>query len=254
MFAVTKKHCDITGFEALNHDVFRVRLRLESTDHDNMHFHAGQYLDLCLPEGKKASFSIASAPDQGRDLELHIRQVPGSEFNAMILDHLRTQSAVDVELPKGTSCLDAYGVDTKTRFIFAAASTGFAQIKSMVEHLLANQVGNPIDIYWGARVEADIYLEKLPEQWAHEHANVRFVPVVSEPDNSPGWEGRTGLMPDVLAAELQQVDEHLAVYACGSPGMVHALVDRLEEKGVAEAQIHSDVFAWAPRPAKTASV
>ncbi|PSL14385.1 CDP-4-dehydro-6-deoxyglucose reductase [Marinobacterium halophilum] len=253
MFAVEKKHCDITGFEALNHDVFRVRLRLEASDRDNMHFHAGQYLDLHLPEGKKASFSIASAPDQGRDLELHIRQVPGSEFNAMILEHLRTQTAIDVELPKGASCLNAHTLSPDTRFIFAAASTGFAQIKSMVEHLLANQVGNPIDIYWGARVEADIYLEKLPQQWAHEHANVRFVPVVSEPENSPGWEGRTGLMPDALAADLTAVDADLAVYACGSPGMVHALVDRLEAKGVDDAQIHSDVFAWSPRPAKTAN-
>lgn len=252
MFPVDKKHCDITGFEALNHDVYRVRLRLETSDKDNMHFCAGQYLDLCLPEGKKASFSIASAPDQGRDLELHIREVPGSEFNAMILSHLRMETAVDVELPKGDSWLSMKTLSPETRLIFAAASTGFAQIKSMVEHLLANQASNPIDIYWGARVEADIYLEKLPQQWAHEHANVRFVPVVSEPENSPGWEGLTGLMPNVLADQLETVDENLAVYACGSPGMVHALVDRLEEKGVSEAQIHSDVFAWAPRPKKEA--
>ncbi|GAA0793103.1 NAD(P)H-flavin reductase [Marinobacterium sediminicola] len=252
MFPVEKKHCNITGFEALNHDVFRVRLRLETQDPENMHYHAGQYLDLCLPEGKKASFSIASAPDQGRDLELHIRQVPGSEFNAMILETLRTQSEIDVELPKGTVYLSQSEVKPETRFIFAAASTGFAQIKSMVEHLLANQAGNPIEIYWGARVEADMYLEKLPQQWAAEHANVSFIPVVSEPENSPGWQGRTGLMPDALADDLTAVDADLAVYACGSPGMVHALVDRLEAKGVAEEQIHSDVFAWAPRPEKTA--
>ena len=250
MFPVEQKHCDITGFEALNHDVFRVRLRLDSQDPDNMHFHAGQYLDICLPDGKKASFTIASAPDQGRDLELHIRQVPGSEFNALILDTLRSQPAITVELPKGKVHLSQAEVTPDTRFIFAAASTGFAQIKSMVEHLLANQVANPIEIYWGARVEADLYLEKLPQQWAAEHANVHFVPVVSEPENSPGWTGRTGLMPDAIGEDLAVVDADLAVYACGSPGMVHALVDRLEEKGVTEAQIHSDVFAWAPRPQK----
>jgi len=31
--------------------------------------------------------------------------------------------------------------------------------------------------------------------------------------------------------------------------MVYALVDRLKEKGVSDERIHSDVFAWAPRPA-----
>ena len=253
MFSVEKKHCDITGFEALNHDVFRVRLRLKAGDPDNMHYHAGQYLDICLADGKKASFSIASAPDQGRDLELHIREVPGSEYNALILQTLRSRTEIDVELPKGKVHLSQAEVKRETRFIFAAASTGFAQIKSMVEHLLANQVSNPIEIYWGARVEADLYLERLPQQWAAEHANVHFVPVVSEPENSPGWQGRTGLLPDVIVEDLGSVDANLAVYACGSPGMVHALVDCLEEQGVSETQIHSDVFAWAPRPEKTPS-
>ncbi|MBA4501626.1 NAD(P)H-flavin reductase [Marinobacterium marinum] len=253
MFSVDKKYCDITGFNALNHDVYRVRLRLKADDPESVHFRAGQYLDLCLPDGKKASFSIASAPDQGRDLELHIREVPGSEFNARILETLRTRDEIEVELPKGEVSLSQAEVTPDTRFVFAAASTGFAQIKSMVEHLLANQVSNPIDIYWGARVEADLYLERLPQQWVSEHANVRFVPVVSEPENSPGWQGCTGLMPDVLAQELPADCADLAVYACGSPGMVHALVDRLEARGVRADQIHSDVFAWAPRPGKSAS-
>lgn len=248
MFPLDKKHCHITGFEALNHDVFRVRLRLSSDDPDSLHYQAGQYLDLCLPDGGKASFSIASAPDQGRDLELHIRQVPGSEFNARILDTLRSSTTIDVELPKGEVYLNPADIRPGTRFLFAAASTGFAQIKSMVEHLLANQVGNPIYVYWGARVADDLYLPTLPQQWAREHANVHFVPVVSEPERSPGWQGRTGLLPDAIAEDLDGELSALAVYACGSPGMVYALVDRLEARGVTSAQIHSDVFAWAPRP------
>ena len=239
--------CDVTGFEALTQDVFRVYLRLQAADTESMHYRAGQYLDIRLQDGKKASFSIASAPDQGRDLELHIRKVPGSEFNAMILHYLQTSDVVEIELPKGDVSLSMAEVRPDMRFVFAAASTGFAQIKSMVEHLLANQAGNPIDIYWGARMASDLYLAKLPQQWAHEHANVRFVPIVSEPETSPDWDGRTGLMPDAIAEDLVAADD-LAVYACGSPGMVYALVDRLAEKNVAAKQIHSDVFAWAPRP------
>jgi len=239
------KVCKVTGFEAIGDNVYRVRLHSEGGK--PLHYRAGQYLDLLLPEGKKASFSIASAPDQGRDLELHIRRTQGSEFNALIFSHLSSSATVDVELPKGDVSLSLADVMPETRFVFAAASTGFAQIKSMVEHLLANQASNPIDIYWGARQEADFYLQELPRQWANEHANVHFVPVVSEPEKSPGWSGRTGLLPDAIAEDLDRVD-HLEVYACGSPGMVYALLDRLEAKGVAEGQIHSDVFAWAPRP------
>ena len=56
------------------------------------------------------------------------------------------------------------------------------------------------------------------------------------------------MLPEVVVEDLA-VSEALVVYACGSPGMVYALLDRLKERGVAEAQIHSDVFAWAPRSA-----
>jgi len=240
--------CSVTTFEALNQDVYRVRLRLVAKETRSIHFHAGQYLDLLLPDGKKSSFSIASAPDQGRELELHIRRVAGSELNAMVLGYLQAKPQVEVELPKGDVHLSMAEIEPETHFVFVAASTGFAQVKSMVEHLLANQASNRIDIYWGARREADLYLEELPRQWAHEHANVHYVPVVSEVEESPGWSGRSGLLPEVVVEDLA-VSEALVVYACGSPGMVYALLDRLKERGVAEAQIHSDVFAWAPRSA-----
>nr|WP_269814580.1 hypothetical protein [Amphritea pacifica] len=128
----------------------------------------------------------------------------------------------------------------------AAASTGFAQIKAIAEHLLANQVKNPIHIYWGARVEADFYLEKLPLQWAHEHTNVHVHLVVSEPGNSPGWGGRSALLPAAVVADFDNFD-NVEVFTSGSPAMVYALVDACEAKGLQEDQIHSDVFAYAPR-------
>ena len=132
-------------------------------------FYAGQYLDLILPNGKQASFSIGSAPDQGRNLELHIRHVPSGEMSNDIIQYLQSASTVEVEIPKGDCYLQAHKISSDTRLIFAAASTGFAQVKSVVEHLLANQFSNPIYIYWGARVEDDIYLGNLPLQWAAEH-------------------------------------------------------------------------------------
>ncbi len=149
--------CSVTTFEALNQDVYRVRLRLVARETRSLHFHAGQYLDLRLPDGKKSSFSIASAPDQGRELELHIRRVAGSELNAMVLGYLQAKPQVEVRAAQG-GCAFEYGRDRAGNpLCVRGGHTGFAQVKSMVEHLLANQAGNRIDIYWGARREADLY-------------------------------------------------------------------------------------------------
>lgn len=244
--SVKKLVCDIKGIESLNHDVYRVRLQLPATGSLAIDFTAGQYLDMLLPDGKQCSFSIGSAPEQGRDLELHIRHMPDSDMSNAVMAHLQDEQTVELELPKGDCCLAANVIDPNTHFIFAAASTGFAQVKSVVEHLLANQVPNQISIYWGARVEEDLYLEALPEQWAKEHANVSFVPVVSEPENCPSWNGRTGLLPAAVLEDFENFDG-VEIFASGSPGMVYALLDAAETRGFNEAQMHSDVFAYAPR-------
>lgn len=246
---VKKLLCDITATEKLNSDVYRVRLKLPATGAHTAEFYAGQYLDIHLPDGKQASFSIGSAPDQVRDLELHIRHVPDSDMSNAIIDHLLNNNSVEIELPKGDCYLQAHSIGPDTRLIMAAASTGFAQVKSVVEHLLANQFGNQIHIYWGARVEEDMYLEKLPMQWASEHPNVHFEPVVSEPEKSPGWQGRTGLLLDAVLEDFADFDD-VEIFASGSPAMVYALLDACEEQGFKEENMHSDVFAYAPRPEK----
>jgi CDP-4-dehydro-6-deoxyglucose reductase len=244
---VARKVTTILSADLLNRDVYRIRLLLPESEQAGAEFKAGQYLDICLPDGKKASFSIASAPEAGRELELHIRHMPESEFNDSIVQHLLHQPSVEVELAMGDCTLNLDELSDGQSIIFAAASTGFSQVKSIVEHLIASGRKNPIHVYWGARVEEDMYLETLPQSWAEHHSNIHFIPVVSEPEKSPGWSGRTGLLPAAIVEDVEDLSK-TQVFACGSPAMVYALLDALEEQGFTQSQMKSDVFAYAPRP------
>lgn len=237
----------ILAADQLNRDVYRVRLLLPTSDSDPVSFTAGQYLDLFMPSGKKASFSIASAPDSGRELELHIRHTPDSEFNNALVSHLLHESTIELMLGLGDCCLSSAPVDPNQPILFAAASTGFSQVKSMVEYLIGLGATNPIYVYWGARIEEDLYLRTLAMSWAEHHSNIHFIPVVSEPENSAGWTGRCGLLPDAICEDFADFSS-FSVFGCGSPGMVYALLDALEAKGFDAAQMQSDVFAYAPRP------
>ena len=243
---VKKLVCSIAAVEQLSPEVFRVRLHLPVTGRHAVEFHAGQYLEMILPDQRRAAFSIGSAPDFSSDIELHIRRIAEGGMSIAIMEYLQNNPSVEIELPKGDCYLEAASLNPDTTIILVAASTGFSQIKSIAEHLLANQVPNPIHIYWGARVEADFYLEKLLLQWAKEHANVHAHLVVSEPDNSPGWQGRTALLPEAVVADFENFD-NVEVFTSGSPAMVYALADACEAKGLQDTQIHSDVFAYAPR-------
>jgi CDP-4-dehydro-6-deoxyglucose reductase len=245
---VDKLNCSIEQVEKLNHDVYQVKLLLEKTANSVTYF-AGQYLDMYLPNGKSASFSIGSAPEAERELELHIRHNPNSELSSAILEHLQNEKNIQVELGKGEAFINAQSLNADDTVILAAASTGFSQVKSVVEHLLAQQVTNPIHVYWGVRVASDLYWSLLPEQWAIEHENITYHPVISDPTEQCEWTGRTDLLP---AAILQDFSEFSAVkmLASGSPDMVYALLDACESKGMNETQLLSDVLAYAPRPKK----
>lgn len=59
----------------------------------------------------------------------------------------------------------------------------------------------------------------LAERWANEHANFRFVPVLSEPSPACAWEGRTGFVHQAVMQDYPDLSAH-QVYACGAPVMV----------------------------------
>jgi CDP-4-dehydro-6-deoxyglucose reductase len=79
----------------------------------------------------------------------------------------------------------------------------------------------PMHIYWGAKARVDLYLNALPEQWAAEHANISYVPVLSEPAADDHWTGRNGLVHQAVMADFPDLSGH-QVYACGAPAMIDA--------------------------------
>ena len=241
-----KLDCRIQSVAKLNHDVYQIKLLLPAT---NSHYFAGQYLDLYLPSGISASFSIGSAPEAGRELELHIRHNPNSEASTAILNHLQSEASVDVELGKGSAYIQAETLNASQTIILAAASTGFSQVKSVVEHLLAQGIKNPIHIYWGVRVASDLYWSLLPEQWAGKYQNVTYHPVISDPTAECHWAGRTDLLPVAVLQDFSHFD-NTRMLASGSPDMVYALLDACETKGMVEQQLLCDVLSYAPRPKK----
>ncbi|MGC9348244.1 MAG: MGH1-like glycoside hydrolase domain-containing protein, partial [Anaerolineae bacterium] len=99
------------------------------------------------------------------------------------------------EAPHGTFVLDE---ESDRPMVFVGGGTGFAPLKGQIEHALHEGIERPMTLYWGVRSRRELYLPDLPEKWAAEHPNFRFVPVLSEPDDD--WEGRTGFVHEAVVA------------------------------------------------------
>ena len=211
-------------------------------ENSEIKFSAGQYLNVVLPD-KLCPFSIASPPELKGKIELHIKPTPDSDDSVQIEQLLDEAVSLEIEVPKGDCFLDSPPDGT---LILMAASTGITQMKSIIEHLLVSNFSNPTYLYWGVVQDKDLYLSDLCTSWEKKNENFHFIPVVSEPETSRDWKGRTGLVPDAVLADFPNLID-VSVIVGGSPGMVYASLDRFVAKGMPEENMFSDVFSYAPR-------
>jgi NAD(P)H-flavin reductase/ferredoxin len=206
-------------------------------------FYAGQYINILLPDGEKRSFSFATAPHQRDHIELQIRLMPGGRFTTHVFNEMKEGDTLEFEGPLGSFFLRE---DSRKPIIFVAGATGFAPVKSMVEHAFHIGMKRKMFLYWGARRLRDLYLADLPRQWAREHDNFVFVPVLSEPAPEDNWSGRSGLVHEAILADFPDLSEH-QVYACGSVAMVQTAHPAFMAHGMSEHDCFSDAFKLAPQ-------
>lgn len=238
---IRKLPCRVAGIERLNHDVLRLFLKLPATE--RLQFMAGQYIDILMQGGKRRSFSLANAPHDDDHLELHVRHYEGGLFSGFAFSSLKEKTLLRIEGPLGSFFLRD---ESDRPIIMIAGGTGFAPVKSIVEHALQKGLENPVYFYWGARSRQDLYLHELAQEWNSTNSNFHYIPVLSEPRTEDHWRGRTGLVHASVLEDFADLGS-FDVYACGPPPMVHAVRDTFLECGLPEDRLYSDSFEIAPK-------
>ncbi|MGK0405542.1 MAG: CDP-4-dehydro-6-deoxyglucose reductase [Oleispira sp.] len=234
--------CQVLSVEALNTSVYRIELLAPAGS--KLDYLPGQYLEMHIV-GQKLPYSIANAPDpkQPRRLELQISD--HSEVTASIISELskaaENRSTVKINIAKGDCFLNEL---PKQPILLVCAGTGFSQIQCLAEAILAKDPEHEVHLYWSNRSLDEFYLYDIPKKWADEFTNFSFHPVLEAGIDS--WQGRAGWIYEVIHEDFKDLSD-VQMYACGSPNMVHGTLDQLEKLGLSEANMHSDVFSYAPR-------
>ncbi|MEM7304440.1 MAG: 2Fe-2S iron-sulfur cluster-binding protein, partial [Pseudomonadota bacterium] len=128
--------------EELAEDIYRVIVQTPRTR--RLRFLAGQYVKLDIDGVGVMELSIASCPCEDRLIEFHLRNSKdGALKNA--ISQLRPSDTLELVGPYGGFIFDE---EAGRPVILFAFDTGFAAIKSLLEHITAQESETTIHLIW----------------------------------------------------------------------------------------------------------
>jgi naphthalene 1,2-dioxygenase ferredoxin reductase component len=221
----------VTAIEQMTHDIKRLLLKPAKP----LEFSPGQYVQLQFTPEYVRPYSMAGLCTENQ-LEFHVRLLPDGRVSGYIARELKVGNSVRVSGPLGSAYLRRRH---EGPMLCVAGSTGLAPILAIIRGAIAQDMHNPIHLYFGVRSPRDAYGLEWLDQLQREHrALTVHVAVTSGGD---AGSQRCGLVTQAIEEDLGELAGWRA-YLCGSPPMVEAATRLVRRKGIAPEQVYADAF------------
>jgi len=226
----------------LNHDTRLIRLRLVNPP--EISFTPGQYIQLETPPYGKTpervyrAYSVASPVSVRDSIELIIRLAPNGICTTYVFEVLEEGDSININGPYG----EFYLRDTDREIVFIAGGTGLAPIRSILFQMVEEGIGRKATFFYGANQPRDLYLQDELREFERKVPNLTYVPSLAQPEGD--WDGEVGLVTQAVDLHVEDASTQ-EFYLCGSPAMIDAAVELLQQKGLTEDRTFYDKFEGA---------
>jgi CDP-4-dehydro-6-deoxyglucose reductase len=210
-------------------------LHLETPRTNRLRFLAGQGVTLGIAGDRahyRGDFPVASCPCDDRNLLFHISRAhveAGNAFAGRLFGGgVHAGDTVDVWGPFGDFVLKQ---ESTRPLLFLCCDTGFAPVKSVIEHAMAVDIAPVMSLYWATTRPGGHYLAKQCRAWAESLDNFRFRALDAADADAAAHA--------VVAAALADAPDAAAwdAYVAGARGFVDAVGARLHAAGSPLEQI-----------------
>lgn len=226
----------VKRIDRLQQGIIILQLRTPRTK--TLRFLAGQSARLGVGKDCSKLLQIASCPCNGMLLEFHLHYVEGESFSEYIFNQLSMNDEVLVKGPSGDFTLD----ETSDRpLLFIAYDTGFAGVKSLIEHAIALEIPQDMYLYRIACNQSEDYMHNICRAWddAIDNFHYQTFEHCAPIDCSDGEKARLcGQFLSVLGKGDGRLISKSEVYLSGIDEMVINLGDALQERGLPEQHLH----------------
>jgi ferredoxin-NADP reductase len=208
-------------------------------------FRAGQHVDIRLvaPDGYEArrAYSIASAPEDGMDIELAIERLADGEVSPFFHEVAAVGDEIELRGPLGGHFV--WSAADGGPLLLIGAGSGVAPLMSMIRHRARTGATAPALLLVSARTWDDvIFRDELLRLEAGEAGPILVLTLTREQPRRAGDFGRridAAMMADVLA-RLPEPARH--TFICGSNAFVETAADALVAAGVPPLSIRTERY------------
>lgn len=231
----------VSRIESLTPTIKGIWLKLDAPE--GMHFQAGQYVNLELPNGiGSRAFSVANAPQAGGEIELNIRIVPGGRGTGYVHEQLKVGDRLTISGPYGRFFVKK---SADVPVIFMAGGSGLSSPRSMILDLLAEGFAKPITLIYGQRNREELYYHDEFLALERSHPNFQYVPALSHEPEGSDWQGFRGFVHEAAKEYFANDFRGHKAYLCGPPLMIDSCITTLMQGRLFERDIYTEKFISA---------
>jgi ferredoxin-NADP reductase len=204
---------------------------------------AGQHVDIRLTaeDGYQAqrSYSIASAPEQGR-VELVVERLDGGEVSPYLTEELRTGDGLEVRGPIG-GWFTWETSDGGPLFLVAGGS-GVAPLMAMIRHRAASGSDAPCRLLYSSRSREETIFAAELDDLAASDASLEVYHTLTR-SQPPGWTGYARRIDEEMLSEVSwPANENPLAFVCGPTSFVEGAADGLVGLGHDPARVKTERF------------
>ncbi|MFJ6747971.1 globin domain-containing protein [Streptomyces sp. NPDC091266] len=200
-------------------------------------FRAGQYTSLETPWWPRIwrHYSFASAPRSDGLLAFHVKAVPAGWVSNAMVHRARPGDVIRLGAPAGSMTVDH---NTRNGLLCVGGGTGIAPIKALVEDVAEHGTRRPVEVFYGARSDHDLYDIDTMLRLEQTHPWLSVRPVVAGGSARGGTNSVSGQLPDAVRqyGPWREYDAYLS----GPPGLIRSGVDALVGVGIPSDRIRHD--------------
>ena len=224
----------VKNINIVNDDVALIHLKTPRSN--RLRFLAGQHVLLGGDGIPAAKHSISSCPCDDMNLHFQIPSLSSSEFSGHIFNTMKAGDAVNITGPRGDFILNE---DSPRSLVFIAWHTGFAPIRSLIEHAMALDVAETLHLVWITANKQDRYLDNLCRSWEDALDNFNYIPI--DADITDNTVDKNQLIIKQLNIELDDLADY-DFYIAGNQMLLDSCRQTLVNNGLPSGQLTLDLI------------